>query len=127
MEGILNGLMDYVWAFVIGGGFCLIGQILMDATTLTAPRILVIFVVSGVILQAVGLYEPLVKLAGNGATVPLPGFGYNLAKGAMEGAEKGFLEAIMGPLKATSAGIAVAIAFGYLISLIFTPKSPKGN
>ncbi len=127
MEGILNGLMDYVWAFVIGGGFCLIGQILMDATTLTAPRVLVIFVVSGVVLQAVGLYEPLVKLAGNGATVPLPGFGYNLAKGAMEGAEKGFLEAIMGPLKATSAGIAVAIAFGYIISLIFTPKSPKGN
>lgn len=127
MDGILNGLMDYVWAFVIGGGFCLIGQILMDATTLTAPRVLVIFVVSGVILQAVGLYEPLVKLAGNGATVPLPGFGYNLAKGAMEGAEKGFLEAIMGPLKATSAGIAVAIAFGYVISLIFTPKSPKGN
>ena len=127
MESILNGLMDYVWAFVIGGGFCLIGQILMDATTLTAPRILVIFVVSGVILHAVGLYEPLVKLAGNGATVPLPGFGYNLAKGAMEGAEKGFLEAIMGPLKATSAGIAVAIAFGYVISLIFTPKSPKGN
>ena len=127
MDGILNGLMDYVWAFVIGGGFCLIGQILLDATTLTAPRVLVIFVVSGVILQAVGLYEPLVKLAGNGATVPLPGFGYNLAKGAMEGAEKGFLEAIMGPLKATSAGIAVAIAFGYVISLIFTPKSPKGN
>ena len=127
MDGILNGLMDYVWAFVIGGGFCLIGQILMDTTTLTAPRVLVIFVVSGVILQAVGLYEPLVKLAGNGATVPLPGFGYNLAKGAMEGAEKGFLEAIMGPLKATSAGIAVAIAFGYVISLIFTPKSPKGN
>ena len=127
MDGILNGLMDYVWAFVIGGGFCLIGQILMDATTLTAPRVLVIFVVSGVVLQAVGLYEPLVKLAGNGATVPLPGFGYNLAKGAMEGAEKGFLDAIMGPLKATSAGIAVAIALGYVISLIFTPKSPKGN
>ena len=61
MDGILNGLMDYVWAFVIGGGFCLIGQILMDATTLTAPRVLVIFVVSGVVLQAVGLYEPLVN------------------------------------------------------------------
>lgn len=127
MEEILSGLMDYVWAFVIGGGFCLAGQILMDATRLTAPRVLVIFVVSGVLLQAVGLYEPLVKLAGNGATVPLPGFGYNLAKGAMDGAEKGFLEAIMGPLKATSAGIAVAIAFGYLVSLIFTPKTPKGN
>lgn len=127
MNGIMGSLMEYVWAFIIGGGFCLIGQILMDATTLTAPRVLVIFVVSGVVLQAVGLYEPLVKLAGNGATVPLPGFGYNLAKGAMEGAEKGFLEAIMGPLKSTSAGIAVAIAFGYLVSLIFTPKSPKGN
>lgn len=127
MENVMAAVMDYVWAFVIGGGICLIGQVLMDATKLTAPRVLVIFVVSGVVLQAVGLYEPLVKLAGNGATVPLPGFGYNLAKGAMEGAEKGFLEAIMGPLKATSAGIAVAIAFGYLVSLIFTPKSPKGN
>ena len=127
MTEMTAGVMDYVWVFVIGGGICLIGQILMDATKLTAPRVLVIFVVSGVVLQAVGLYEPLVKLAGNGATVPLPGFGYNLAKGAMEGAEKGFLEAVMGPLKATSAGIAVAIAFGYLVSLIFTPKSPKGN
>ena len=134
MEGIMNmmeqvtgGLMEYVWAFLAGGGICLIGQVLMDATKLTAPRILVIFVVSGVVLQALGVYEPLVKLAGNGATVPLPGFGYNLAKGAMEGAEKGFLEAITGPLTSTAAGIGVAIAFGYIVSLIFTPKSPKGN
>ena len=89
--------------------------------------ILVIFVVSGVVLQAVGLYEPLVKLAGSGATVPLPGFGYALAKGAMDGAAKGFLEAITGPIKATAAGVAVAITFGYLVSLLFTPKSPKGN
>ncbi len=117
--------MDYIWAFMIGGVICVIGQILMDTTTLTAPRILVIFVVSGVVLQALNLYQPIVDLAGNGATVPLPGFGYSLAKGAMEGAKKGFLEAITGPLTSTAAGIGVAIAFGYIISLIFTPKSPK--
>ncbi len=117
--------MDYLWAFLVGGSICLIGQILMDTTKLTAPRILVIFVVSGVVLQAFGLYQPLVDLAGNGATVPLPGFGYSLAKGAINGAKKGFLEAIMGPIKETAAGIAVSLAFGYLISLIFTPKSPK--
>ena len=119
--------MDYLWAFLIGGGICPLGQILLDATRLTAPRILVIFVVSGVVLEALGLYEPLVKLAGNGATVPLPGFGYALAKGAIEGAQKGFLEAVTGPVTATAAGVAMAIAFGYLVSLIFTPKSPKGN
>lgn len=117
--------MDYVWAFLIGGGFCVAGQILMDTTKLTAPRILVIFVLTGVILQALGLYQPIVDLAGNGATVPLQGFGYNLAKGAMEGAKDGFLEAITGPIKATAAGVAVAITFGYIVSLIFTPKSPK--
>lgn len=117
--------MEYLWAFVIGGAWCVIGQLLLDSTKLTAPRILVIFVVSGVMLQALNLYQPLVDLAGNGATVPLPGFGYNLAKGAMVGAQKGFLEAITGPVKATAAGVAVAITFGYIVSLIFTPKSPK--
>ncbi len=117
--------MDYIWAFIIGGGLCLIGQIMMDATNLTTPRVLVIFVVSGVILEALGLYEPLVKLAGNGATVPLTGFGYNLAKGAIEGAKDGFLTALIGPLKNTAAGIGVALTLGYIISLIFTPKSPK--
>lgn len=117
--------MDYIWAFIIGGGFCVAGQILMDTTKLTAPRILVIFVLTGVLLQAFGLYQPIVDLAGNGATVPLPGFGYNLAKGAMEGAEKGFLEAVTGPIKATAAGVAVAISFGYIVALIFNPKSPK--
>lgn len=117
--------MEYLWAFLIGGGFCIIGQILMDTTTLTAPRILVLFVVSGVVLQAVGLYEPIVGLAGTGATVPLPGFGYSLAKGAMEGAKEGFLEAVTGPLEATAAGIGVALAFGYIVALIFNPKSPK--
>ena len=99
----------------------------MDATKLTAPRILVIFVVSGVVLQALHLYEPIIELAGNGATVPLPGFGYALAKGAMDGAKDGFLAAVTGPITATAAGVAVAITFGYLVSLIFTPKTPKGN
>lgn len=117
--------MDYLWAFVIGGAFCVIGQILLDTTKLTAPRILVIFVVAGVVLQGMGLYEPIVELAGNGATVPLPGFGYALAKGAIEGAGKGFLEAIKGPISSTATGVAVAITFGYIVSLIFNPKSPK--
>ena len=96
-----------------------------DTTTLTAPRILVIFVVFGVVLQAVGLYEPIADFAKTGATVPLPGFGYSLAKGAMEGAREGFLGAITGPLEATAAGIGVALAFGYIVALIFNPKSPK--
>lgn len=117
--------MEYLWAFLIGGGLCVIGQILMDTTSLTTPRVLVIFVLSGVVLEALGLYQPLVNLAGNGATVPLTGFGYNLAKGAIEGARRGFIGAITGPLTNSSAGIGVALTFGYLVSLIFTPKSPK--
>ena len=118
-------MMEYFWAFLIGGIICVIGQILMDTTNLTTPRILVIFVVSGVILEALGLYQPIVDLAGTGATVPLPGFGYSLAKGAIDGAKEGFLKAITGPLEATAAGVGVALAFGYIIAMIFTPKSPK--
>jgi len=117
--------MDYIYTFLIGGLICVAGQILMDTTKLTTPRILVIFVVSGVVLQALHIYEPLVKLANQGATVPLPGFGYALAKGAMDGAKEGFLGAVTGALKETSAGIAVAITFGYIIALLFNPKSPK--
>lgn len=115
--------MDYLYAFVVGGIICLIGQILLDTTKLTAPRILVIMVVSGVILTAFHIYQPLVELAGNGATTPLPGFGYALAKGAMDGAKDGFIGAVTGAIKETAAGITVAIAFGYLIALIFNPKS----
>ena len=117
--------MDYLYTFLIGGSICVIGQILMDATKLTTPRILVIFVVSGVILQALHLYEPLVQFAHQGASTPLPGFGYTLAKGAMEGAKDGFLGAVTGAVKNSAAGIAAAITFGYVISLIFNPKSPK--
>lgn len=115
--------MDYLYAFLIGGLFCAIGQVLLDTTKLTAPRILVIFVVLGVVLQAFNLYQPLVDFAGNGATVPLPGFGYSLAKGAMEGASDGFLGAVTGALTSTAAGITAAIVFGYVIAVLFNPKS----
>ena len=115
--------MEYVYCFIVGGVICVIGQILMDSTKLNAPKVLVLFVVSGAILQGLNLYEPLVQFAGNGATVPLPGFGYALAKGAMEGAQEGFLGAVTGALKATAGGITVAIAFGYVVALIFNPKS----
>ncbi len=117
--------MDYLYTFLIGGGICVIGQILMDTTKLTAPRILVILVVSGVLLQAFNLYEPLVKLAHQGATTPLTGFGYALAKGAIDGAKKGFIGVISGAIKSTAAGVGVALTFGYLVALIFNPKSPK--
>ncbi len=115
--------MDYLKAFIIGGLFCLAGQILIDKTKLTPARILVSYVVIGVFLGAIGVYEPLVEFAGAGATVPLTGFGYNLAKGVKEAInEKGFLGIFMGGLKATAGGIAVAITSGLLMSLIFRAK-----
>ena len=117
--------MDYLYAFLIGGGICVIGQIMIDATKLTAPRILVIFVVAGAILTGLGWYEPLVKLARNGATVPLPGFGYSLAKGAIDGAKQGFLPMLAGGIKNTAAGVTAAVVFGYIVSLIFSPKSKR--
>ena len=117
--------MDYVYSFITGGLICVIGQILMDATKLTAPRVLVILVVAGALLQAFNLYEPIVEFVSTGARVPLPGFGYNLAKGAMEGASGGFLEAVTGGVKAASGGITVDIAWGYIIALTFSPKSVR--
>ncbi len=118
--------MNYFWAFVIGGSICLIGQILLSKTNLTPARILVLFVTAGVVLTAVGLYEPLVKLGGAGAQVPLTGFGYALAKGAFKGVdESGLLGALSGGVEGTAAGIAAAVLFGYLIALLFTPKTKK--
>lgn len=115
--------MDYLKAFIVGGLFCLAGQILIDKTKLTPARILVSYVVIGVFLGAIGVYEPLAEFAGAGATVPLTGFGYNLAKGVKEAInEKGFLGIFMGGLKATAGGICVAITSGLLASLIFRPK-----
>lgn len=117
--------MEYLYAFLVGGIICIIGQVMMDATKLTAPRVLVIMVAAGAILQAFHLYQPLVDLAGTGARVPLPGFGYNLAKGAMAGARDGLLAAITGGVKAAAGGITVAIGWGYLIALVCNPKSVR--
>ena len=115
--------MDYVKAFLVGGALCLIGQILIDKTKLTPARILVSYVVVGVFLGAVGIYKPLVEFAGAGATVPLTGFGYNLAKGVKEAVEQnGFLGIFIGGLKACAGGITAAISAGLLASLIFKPK-----
>jgi len=116
--------MDYIQAFLVGGAICVIGQILMDTTKLTPAHILVIFVTSGAILTALGLYEPIVKLGGAGATVPLPGFGYSLAKGAIKGAQtNGLLGAFTGGVQSTAGGVAAAVIFGYLMAVIFTPKT----
>ncbi len=115
--------MDYLKAFLIGGCFCLIGQILIDKTTLTPARILVGYVVAGVILGAVGLYQPLIDFAGAGASVPLTGFGATLAKGVKEAVtEKGALGILTGGLKATAGGITAAIIFGLLAGILFTPR-----
>ena len=115
--------MDYLKAFVIGGFLCAIGQILIDKTKLTPARILVSYVVIGVLLGGIGIYEPLVEFAGAGATVPLTGFGNNLAKGVREAiANEGFLGIFTGGLKATAGGITAAIFVGLLVSLIFKPK-----
>ena len=115
--------MDYVKAFLVGGLLCLVGQILIDKTKLSPARILVGYVVAGVILGGLGWYEPLVKFAGAGATVPLTGFGYTLAKGVREAVGKdGFLGIFGGGLKATACVITTAIIAGLLASLIFKPK-----
>ena len=117
--------MDYVWAFLVGGFLCVIAQLLIDKTKLTPARILVIYVVAGVILGGLGIYEPLVELAGNGAATPLTGFGYLIAKGVREAVEeKGLLGALTGGLSASAGGIAAALVFGYLAALIFKGK-PK--
>lgn len=109
-------------AFIVGGIFCVIGQILIDKTKLTPARTLVSYVVSGVILTAFGVYEPIVKFAGAGATVPLTGFGYTLAKGVEKAvAENGLVGALTGGLTATAGGIAAAITFGFLVSLFAKP------
>ena len=115
--------MDYIKAFLIGGFFCLIGQVLIDKTKLTPARILVSYVVIGVFLGAVGIYKPLAEFAGAGATVPLTGFGYNLAKGVKEAVQQdGFLGIFTGGLKACAGGISVAIFSGLLASLVFKAK-----
>ena len=115
--------MDYLKAFLVGGGICLLAQLLIDYTKLTPAKILVSFVVLGVILGGLGIYQPLVDFAGAGASVPLLGFGNTLAKGVREAVqEDGFLGILTGGLKATAGGITVAITAGLLASLLFKPK-----
>ena len=118
--------MDLLKAFFVGGLICVVGQVLMDLTKLTPGRILVGFVVAGVFLGAICVYEPLVNLAGAGATVPLTGFGYCLAKGVAKAvAEKGLLGALTGGLTATAGGIAAAVVFGVLMAALFKPKDKR--
>lgn len=115
--------MDYLLAFLVGGAFCAVGQVLIDYTKLTPARILVSYVVAGVILSAFGWYQTLIDFAGAGASVPLTGFGHLLAKGVREAiAEKGWLGIFTGGFTAGAAGIAAAVVFGILIALIFKPK-----
>lgn len=115
--------MEYLKAFVFGGAICVVGQILIDKTKLTPARILVSYVVIGVLLGAVGLYEPFVNYAGAGATVPLTGFGYNLARGVKEAVQTdGFIGIFSGGLKACAGGITAAIVFALIFSLIFKAR-----
>ena len=118
--------MSLLKCFIVGGIICVIGQILIDKTKLTPARILVIFVTTGAVLGGLGIYQYLVDFAGSGATVPLTGFGYNLAKGAIEGVQQsGIIGAFTGGVKAASGGIAAAVFFGYIASLVSKPKMKK--
>lgn len=115
--------MEYFNAFWVGGLICAIGQILIDKTKLTPARILVILVCSGAVLTALGLYQPIVEYAGTGATVPISGFGYSLAKGVMEAVDKeGFMGIFTGGITATSAGITAAVTFGLIFAILGKPK-----
>ena len=127
MEFLINlDWMQVLKAFIVGGIICIIGQILIDKTKLTPARILVIFVTTGAILGGLGLYKYIVDFAGAGATVPLTGFGYNLSKGAIEGVKQyGLIGAFTGGVKASAGGIAAAVFFGYIASLISKPKIKK--
>lgn len=121
----MDMFMQYLWAFVVGGAFCVIAQILIDKTSLTPARILVFYVVAGVILGAFGIYEPIVAFAGAGATTPLTGFGYLISKGIKKAVdEKGLLGALTGAFTAAAAGISAALVFGYLATL-FSRGKPK--
>ena len=118
--------MDYLWCFLCGGLLCAVGQVLIDLTKLTPARILSGYVVAGVILQALGVYQPLVDWAGAGATVPLTGFGYSLAKGVAKAVEeKGLLGVLTGGLTATAGGIAAAVVFALIMALLCRPKEKR--
>ena len=124
----MDMFMEYFWAFIIGGILCAIGQVLIDLTKLTPARILTSYVVAGVILGAIGVYEPLIELAGGGATVPLTGFGNLLAKGVREAVdENGLLGAFMGGFTSAAVGVSAAIFFSLIAALIFKPGTKVNN
>ena len=119
-------ILEFIKAFIIGGLICVVGQILMDTTKLTPGRILVIFVTLGAILGAFGIYDKLIDFAGAGATIPLPSFGNSLAKAAMEEVESaGLIGAFSGGIKGGAAGITASIFFGYIMAIIFNPKTKQ--
>ncbi len=122
---ILNILLMYVKAFAVGGAICAIAQIIINITSVTSGKILVFTMLTGVVLTALGIYQPLVDFAGAGATVPISGFGYLLANGAIKGAEKGFFYAVTGPLTAASAGVTAAVVFSFIMSLIFHSRTKR--
>jgi stage V sporulation protein AE len=122
---VLEIFLQFLKAFAVGGGICLIAQIIINFTDLTAGKILVYFMLAGVVLTAIGVYQPLVEFAGAGATVPISGFGYLLANGAMKGAEKGFFYAITGSLTAASAGVTAAVVFAFIMALIFKSRTKR--
>lgn len=124
-EEYINILWGFAKAFAVGGGICMIAQIVINYTDLTAGKILVLFMICGVVLQGLGLYQYLVDFAGAGATVPISGFGYLLANGAIKGAEKGLFGAFTGALSAASAGISAAVIFSFLMAMLFKSRSKK--
>ena len=124
-QEILTIFLAYLKAFAVGGGICLIAQIIINFTDLSAGKILVYFMLAGVVLTAVGVYQPLVEFAGAGATVPISGFGYLLANGAMKGAEKGFFYAVTGSLSAASACVTAAVVFAFIMALIFKSRTKR--
>ena len=122
-EKMLEIALQFLKAFIVGGGICLLAQIILNFTDLTAGKILVFLMLGGVVLTAVGVYQPLVEFGGAGATVPISGFGYLLAQGAIKGAENGFLSAITGSLTAASAGVTAAVVFAFIMALIFKSRT----
>ena len=124
-ETYLETLFGFVKAFAVGGLICMLAQIVINYTDLTAGKILVLFMLCGVALQGLGLYQYLVEFAGAGATVPISGFGYLLANGAIKGAQKGAFGAFTGALSAASAGISAAVIFSFLMALFFKSRSKK--
>lgn len=125
MQKYIELILMFVKAFAVGGSICVVAQIVINFTKLTSGRILVFFMLAGAALEGLGLYGKLVDFAGAGATVPISGFGYLLAHGAMHGAERGLFGALTGALSAASGGVTTAILFAFLAALVFRPKSKK--